>query len=344
MLTAVLLSVVVQATQRDVSAHSQAADQLAKRLVQAGFPDLRGWVLRKIQFPANTIILEPLDAYLWVDPRGKSRNAFTVYGAKRPLPTDSEQFSIDDLVSRQLAVTRLRDGSWYASGLDKALLSIAAAGRLDAVARVIERDQLDRTSVEAFSAEMLHGVAVPGFNDAVRLYQQGDLHGSREMLARLMAWLESVPGETIENTQRAETNQSIVARTYALAGEVRRRLRSSPIEPFNSEVAQTLDEEARIAYLIERLSETRAITSRPGGARFHAAAIPLALIEIGKPALPALREVVESDPRLTTASYSRFDGELLYVYSVADVARQIIRQIEGPFGPATETTIARERY
>lgn len=332
---AAVLSLAFQTVPRDGTAHVTAAKVLAQRLVQAGFPDLLGWELRMIELPENTVSFDFLDFYVWVDPKARPSFCYTIYGTKRPLPGASVPVSIENLLSHQFALTRFQDGSWYASGLDKALISFVAAGQIDAVKGVIERDILGRTPVEVFTVELLHGIAVPRFNEAVGHYQREDYPSAREALVPLMEWLEfEMPeggGQSVE--QRTERTKALAERTLSLAGEIRRRLRGPVAPPFSNEVAASLPIQERIAYLIEHLPEATGLSARPGGARFQLGAIVRMLIEIGEPALPTLREVVKSDPRLTKVAYNRVDGELLYVYSVADVARQVIGQIERGSSP-----------
>ena len=126
----------------------------------------------------------------------------------------------------------------------------------------------------------------------------------------------------------SETLAALLDRTTSLMNHLNRVVFGPTMDQFDAKLAESMPLDRRIPYLIGHLDESRALVAVPGGAWFTAFGPAGALVEIGEAAIPALKDTIANDKRLTRVTYARFDGMLLYIYSVADVAKQILRKIE----------------
>lgn len=327
---AFLVSFVLQEAP-EVDAHVQTVRSLTDRLQNAGFPDLASWVLIRLKKQGSNVKIKPADVYIWVDPSGSSDRAYTLSGREHIGTKVGEVVRLDELNLERQNAADLAHGASRAPRLDNALLTLMSAGRPDLVKRIIVRDWLYSYPLADFENRLLLSLILPVYNDSTHLYSRGQFSQARASLLPALAWLlQTVP--IAPQISPASTDMSIEVvylRSFILAAELRRRLRDEDESVFDYDLAMQMNSQEKLEYLALHLDEATAITATPGGAGFGFSSIALAFKSEGDNAKPVLQEIIDTDPRLTKVTYSRFDGMPLYIYSVADVAWQILQSIEG---------------
>ena len=325
-----------QQSQPDVSAYVDVVTELASQLMAHGYPDLSKCSLHQMRRAHNAVVMDPLEAYVWIDDTSKPPRAYSIYGISRTVPDCGPAIDVTDFTDKFFAETRFLDGSFWNSGLSAAFIPFVIAGRTDVLPRIIKRDLLYRTPTTAIRSGLMLSVYEPRFNLAAMQFSRGNDREARRALLPLLDWLLNIGDGLAGAQERAQEElRKISDQSFSLAGELRRRIREGPKKPFDPKVLSGLPAEKRIDYLINHLDESKAILIQPGGAGFLFGGIPRALVNEGESALPALRRVVATDPRLTRVVYDMREGVVYDTYSVAEVARRIIRAIEDKNEPTS---------
>lgn len=314
------------------SAESQIAElaKLKQELIQAGFPDLTGYTPKERLIWVrswNDGRYAQVDQLVFAPPEGTGGPHVSKHGLIISQPVTSSVGTGDIQSETQKTVQTLQHPAVPALSLNDFLLycSLGESG----VRERLSTGAYSRISPEEQVVVVLDELARNHHNEAILSMRARDDETALKVVERARRYLSIPLASVADDMWDVKRGLNSWKRTFDDFYYGIPLLKKAPdYLPFSLDAYGDLQEPQKIPYLIGHLDEISALIIVPGGAQFIMSPIGRLLVDHGKAALPALQRTAANDKRLTSVEYSRQSPSPGHLYTVAEAAQQLIREIE----------------